>query len=159
LVQLRKLAVELGIAERVNFPGYIRSDALRSYLEAANVGVAYVPCTPYYDNQPPTKTFEYLLAGMPVIATATGEHRRIVTDANGILVKDSPEGFYDGLRRLVDGRRRYDSDAIRHTVAEYSWEDLICRYALPSVEGLVNELDGPRAGRPSMARASEGDRR
>ena len=72
--RLASLIERLGIGHSVHLHGFIHHDELRPLYERCNVGVSYVPRTPYYDVQPPTKTFEYLLAGMPVIATATSEN-------------------------------------------------------------------------------------
>jgi len=111
--------------DHIRFHGQIPNAELGPFLEQANVGVAFIPIVDYYDCQPSTKVFESLLAGMPVLATATSENRRVVTDENGILIPDTAEGFAEGLRRLAALRHRFDSWRIRATVAEFSWERIV----------------------------------
>lgn len=132
--QLRRAAEDLGVSERVHFMGYVPHDALLPYLERANVGVSYVPITPYFDHQPPTKTFEYLLCGMPVVGTATAENRRVINDANGVLVADRPEDFCRGLFTLWSRRFEYDSNAVRASVASYAWDAIMKNRVLPAIE-------------------------
>jgi hypothetical protein len=81
--------------------------------------------TPYFHCQPVTKVFEYLLAGMPVMATATEENRLVVTDDLGILHEDTAEGFCEGLHRLADSLGGYDSSKIIAAAARYSWGSIV----------------------------------
>jgi len=43
---------------------------------------------PYYDCQPATKTFEYILSGMVCIATSTYENKKLINNINGVLCND-----------------------------------------------------------------------
>ncbi len=131
------LVQELGLQKVIDMPGYIPRDQLKSYFEQCNVGVSYVPIVPYYDCQPPTKTFEYLFAGMPVIATATTENRRIVKDDKGVLIDDTPEGFYGGLCTLISRLSTYDSQKIKDSVSDYSWCNIMMNNALPFIESVA----------------------
>jgi len=131
------LVQELGLVNVIDLPGYIRHDRLKSFYEGCNVGVSYVPITPYYDCQPPTKTFEYLFAGMPVIATATTENKRVIKDDNGVLIGDTPEDFYRGLCTLTSRLSTYDSRKIKDSVSEYSWHNIMTNNALPFIESVA----------------------
>jgi len=84
-----------------------------------------------YDCQPPTKTFEYVFAGMPVIATATSENRRVINRTNGILIKDDPKSFYEALRELYFRREEFYSEKIRHSCLGYSWESIVKKNLIP----------------------------
>ena len=81
--------------------------------------------TPYFDCQPPTKTFEYLLSGMPVIATATYENSLVVNDGNGVLINDTADSFCEGLEKLANNRVVYNSEKILTTCKQYTWENII----------------------------------
>jgi glycosyltransferase involved in cell wall biosynthesis len=64
----RELIDELGIAEQVEFPGYVPQDRLAPYYEDADLGfMAYNPQVCEYNI--PTKMFEYMAAGLPIIGT------------------------------------------------------------------------------------------
>jgi glycosyltransferase involved in cell wall biosynthesis len=137
-VLLAKTAEDLGVQGIVDLPGYVTHDKLRPYWLECNVGVSYLPITPYYDHQPPTKTFEYMMAGMPVIGTATSANRQVISDTNGILIPDTPDGFYGGLCDLVLNRSRYKSETIKQSMQEYSWDTIMTGNAVPYIEDLLS---------------------
>ncbi len=74
---------DLGLSSVVELFGYMNDDRAAAYSGEGNKGVSYITKTNCCDVQPPTKTFEYLLSGMPSIATATQEKRRAVSSGNG----------------------------------------------------------------------------
>lgn len=137
LQKLRDLARTLGLEQTVHFKGRINHDQLHPFFESCNVGVSYVPITPFYDHQPPTKTFEYLFAGMPVIATQTCENRKIITATNGTLIKDTPGEFCRGLVDIAQNCNHWNSSAIQSSVKEYSWEAIFHFNVLPHIASLV----------------------
>jgi glycosyltransferase involved in cell wall biosynthesis len=112
-------------ASRIQFHGRIPNTELRPFLERANVGVAFIPLKEYYQCQPSTKVFEYLLAGIPVLATRTRENQAVVNDSNGALCDESAEGFARGLREIWDRRATYNADALRGGVLAYDWETIV----------------------------------
>jgi glycosyltransferase involved in cell wall biosynthesis len=81
--------------------------------------------TDYYDVQPVTKTFEYLLSGMPVIATNTSENRKVINQGNGVLIGDTAEDFYTGLKTILKNRLFFDSVKIRNNSMEYTWYNIV----------------------------------
>lgn len=135
--RISALVRELGLQEVIDLPGYIPHDQLKGYFERCNVGVSYVPIVPYYDCQPPTKTLEYLFAGMPVIATATAENRNMVNDDNGVSIDDTPDGFYRGLCAIADRLSTYNSQSIKDSLSDYSWHNIMTNNALPFIESVI----------------------
>lgn len=129
LDQIKELSQELGVADVVNVVGRIPHDQLKPYFDTHNIGVSYVPLTPYYDVQPVTKTFEYLLSGMPVLATATSENKLVINQANGVLTDDTPDGVSKGLSKIYDRRMSYDSDMIRQGSMKYCWGNIVSSLA------------------------------
>ena len=123
--------------ESIRYHGRVPYDRLRPFLERVNVGVAFVPMTPYFHCQPATKIFEYLLAGMPVMATATEENRLVVTPDLGILHEDTAEGFCEGLHRLADSLGTYDSSHITAAATRYSWESIVRDRLEPMLEQVL----------------------
>jgi glycosyltransferase involved in cell wall biosynthesis len=98
---------------------------LTEYFNSHNIGVSYIPMTDYYDYQPPTKTFEYLLSGMPVLATNTSANRFIINNSNGVLVNDDHESFYRGIVDILNKNEWFDSKAIRASAMKYSWQGIV----------------------------------
>lgn len=136
LDQLRVLVKELGLDQVISLPGYIHHRELASHYERCNVGISYVPIDDVYDCQPPTKTFEYLLAGLPVIATNTSENAAVITEHNGLLTEDTPQAFYEALKKLLRNRGSYSSDKIRSDALQYSWETIVRSNLVPYIHSL-----------------------
>ena len=126
--KLKKLVRQLGLGEKIFFPGRIPFDELTPYFETHNIGVSFVPMTPYFDAQPVTKTFDYLLSGMPVIATATSENRLVVNKKNGVLIADSPDSFKKGLEEIYKQRHTYNSDYIVESSRKFSRKKIISEF-------------------------------
>jgi glycosyltransferase involved in cell wall biosynthesis len=125
-----------GLDQVVSLPGFVHHRDLAQYYEKCNVGVSYIPINRIYDCQPPTKTFEYLLAGMPVIATKTSENAAVITEHNGLLIEDTPEAFYQAVRKLMGFRHVYSSDRIRAHALKYSWETIVHDNLVPYIHSL-----------------------
>ena len=113
-----------GLNDLVYFIGRKKYTDLSTYFDVCNIGVSYVPITPYYQYQPVTKLFEYMMSGMPVIATETYENKLIVNENNGVLICDSPEDFCNGLVTIYNKRNLFNSYEIRKSVESYSWENI-----------------------------------
>ena len=139
---LRKLVSHYGLSEIINVTGRIPHTQLKPWFDAANVGVSYVPIVDYYDCQPVTKTFEYLLSGMPVIATRTSENIKVINSQNGVLVGDTVEDFYLGLKTIFKKRYLFDSEKIKSGSIDYTWSNIVIKY-------LKNILKAPAIENPS----------
>ena len=122
----------------IKYHGEIRRPQLNKFLEKANIGVSFIPCRIEYDCQPPTKTFEYLMYGIPVIATATSEHKKIINQTNGILVNDNPEDFSLGLEKLLKIYKTFDRNIIFNNSDCYSWENIVKSKLLPYINKILN---------------------
>lgn len=96
LNEMKKLAADLGLAERVRFLGE-RTD-VPQLLAAADIH-----CQPNIRPEPFGQTFvEALMAQLPVVTTAFGGAREIVDDSCGCLVPpDDPQSLAMALRRLM----------------------------------------------------------
>jgi len=122
---LKGIASKYGLTDVVKLTGYILHTELVPYFNACNIGVSYVPLTDYYDCQPVTKTYEYLLSGMPVIATNTSENRSVINLENGVLIGETVEEFTAALEEVFEKRYLFDSEKIRNEVVEHAWEKII----------------------------------
>lgn len=134
---LRKLVQQLNLENVIHVLGYIPHEQLKPYFESNNVGVSYIPITDYYDVQPATKTFEYLLSGLAVIGTATSENKLIINESNGILIGESITDFCNGLIRLSKHMHLFNSQQIRDDGLQNSWN--IITDGLDSYLGSINQ--------------------
>lgn len=126
------------LSDRVQFLGRIKYTDLASYFSACNIGVSYVPLTPFYEYQPVTKLFEYLLSGMAVIATGTHENSLVVNQSNGVLINGTAEDFCNGLMRIYNHRNSFNSEAIRKSVESYTWQNIVNTNLRPYLYKLMN---------------------
>ena len=121
---IKSKIIQLDLQNYITMTGYIPNDELKSYYEKCNIGITYIPITSYFEYQPSTKTYEYLMAGMPVIATKTYENKKIVNKFNGTLIDDNPESFADGITYMDNQMNQLGDSIIRETVSEFEWEKI-----------------------------------
>lgn len=136
--KINSIIGRMELSETVRFLGRKKYTDLPSYFDECNIGVTYVPQTSYYEYQPVTKLFEYMLSGMPVIATNTYENKLIVNNKNGVLINDSAEDFCNGLITLYNQRKSFNSLDIRKSVELYTWENIVNANLKPYLQKLMN---------------------
>lgn len=122
---LKDIVEKFSLSSVVNIAGRIPFTDLGTYFDSHNIGVSFVPITDYFDAQPVTKNFDYLLSGMPVIATATSENKKVITESNGVLVGDSIDSFYEGMQTIWDNIKCYNSEQIADHSSQYTWENIV----------------------------------
>lgn len=107
---------------------------LKHYLDVANIGISYIPMADYYDYQPPTKTFEYVLSGLYCIATATSANKDVISKENGILIQDNSESFAEALEYILFNKDSFRSEKIVSSLKNYQWEKIVTNYLIPIIE-------------------------
>jgi glycosyltransferase involved in cell wall biosynthesis len=100
---LRRLADELALGDRVTFAGAVDDDALLA-LYAGAIGVVFAP----YDEDYGYVTLEAFLAHKPVITArdSGGTLEFVVDDVNGWVCDPEPAAVANAFARLADDRRR-----------------------------------------------------
>jgi glycosyltransferase involved in cell wall biosynthesis len=131
VIKLKGTIIKTGLDKIVHYVGPVYGENLNHYFEICNIGVSYIPITKDYDCQPPTKTIEYLMAGMPVIATSTYENQKLISSSNGILINDSPGSFAEGLKKIFNSRDSFNSEKIIESVKDCSYETIIRTKLIP----------------------------
>lgn len=137
--RLEKLAADLGVAERTAFTGAIAPGEVPAFLAGLDVGVApYPPSADHYFS--PLKIYEYLAAGLPVVASALGTIPQIVEDGRtGLLVEPGdPAAITRVLNALAadPALRRYMAQAARaEAEAHHDWTAVLDRTLAPVVAG------------------------
>ncbi|MBI4385181.1 MAG: glycosyltransferase family 4 protein [Nitrospinae bacterium] len=124
--ELKNLAADLGIADRVTFTGTKKPEELRSCYGNADVFVY----PSLYENfgQPLLEAASY---GLPVVATKVGVARELVQDGEtGFTVGDNPREISDRLISLSDPAARASMGRnIRELSRKhFDWHNVIQRY-------------------------------
>lgn len=114
----------------VNLHGYLTHDEAKQLFDSCNVGVCYVPVTEYYQHQPPTKLYEYLLSGMACIATNTKSNVEVINQSNGVVVEDNENSVSCGLSTIQSNMELFNSQSIVENSQSYHWENIVRSYLL-----------------------------
>jgi glycosyltransferase involved in cell wall biosynthesis len=118
-----------GAAGAARFTGLIDPPRVPEHLAACDILLS--PHLPFEDGTPffgsPTKLFEYLAAGRPVVASRLGQIGRVVEhEATGLLFEPGDaEAFQAAVLRLVDHpeeRRRMGERARKQAEQDHTWE-------------------------------------
>jgi glycosyltransferase involved in cell wall biosynthesis len=132
LKHVEEVVKKYGLGEYIRVHGPKPHNELKPFLDNCNVGISYVPITDYFQYQPPTKTYEYAFSGLATIATATFANSEIINDTNGIIIKDTPEDFCQGLEKIKS--LKFNSKLIRQSVSKFSWKNIVSKYLVPIIE-------------------------
>jgi glycosyltransferase involved in cell wall biosynthesis len=128
LEDLRSLAAELGIQDRVHFLGWLAREELTSCYQRANIFLF-----PSRHEGMPNAVLEAMSTGLPVVATRiAGSEELVIEGKTGLLVQtENVDELRESLRRiLVDpGQRKKMGLASRQNVERnYSWHNVAKRY-------------------------------
>jgi glycosyltransferase involved in cell wall biosynthesis len=75
----QKLAVELGVSERIIFAGTIKQDELINYTAGADIGLSLIEnISVSYYHALPNKLFEYIMSGLPVLSSDLPQMKKII---------------------------------------------------------------------------------
>lgn len=114
-------AVTLGCERHVSFLGPRPVANLKDYLELSDILVS----PRIKGNNTPMKIYSYLHSGRALVATDLPTHRQILDDEISILAPCSPEGFSQGLKKLIEEasvRERLGSSAKERAEKLYTLE-------------------------------------
>lgn len=122
--ELEALADRLKVADRVIFVPWTTKDRVTKYIRAFDLLV--IPSAGAQVGNSPTKIFEYLVSGRPIVAAQTQAIAEILTDHHNCLLVDykKPEAWSQALQLLSDDtelRERLINQA-QLDGAEYTWD-------------------------------------
>ncbi len=130
-----------GLTDRVDFTGEVSPDAIPGLLASMDVAVApYPPVSVFYSS--PLKLYEYMAAGLPIIASRIGQVEEVIRDGlTGLLV--TPGHASDLTRALSEletnsMKRSMLGRAARAAIQEHTWEHQAV--AILSLAGLHPQL-------------------
>lgn len=126
--KLLGIAHQCEAAGRFSFFGPVPSDEVPSYAAGADLGVAPIEnvCLSYYYCSP-NKMFEYIAAGIPVIASDFPELRKVIDRfaIGATFNPDDPADIARAARRILDdpGLRQTMKDNTVGAAAAFNWEN------------------------------------
>ncbi|WP_433318533.1 glycosyltransferase family 4 protein [Micromonospora chersina] len=132
LTELRELADTLGLADLVQFPGWLDGPQVDALLQSATVAIQ--PDLPTQMNQLSTmaKTVEYVSRGVPVVAVDLIETRRTAGEAAVYVPTGDPAEIAAAVDALLSDPQRRAAmrrTALARFAEELSWEHQSVAYA------------------------------
>ena len=155
LDNLETIAIEEGLAERYSLFGPVPSELVPLYTSSADIGVAPIlnSCLSYYLCSP-NKVFEYMHAGIPVVASDFPELRKVVIgeEIGTVFDPEKPEDIARSIREIVEDvtlREKFQLRSIESS-RKYNWGkqsaklqsmyiDLFSNQTIGGVDDIQNE--------------------
>lgn len=107
LEHCRARGAELGVAEALEVVGRVPGSEIPGFLARADLGICIWADKIWWRFNPPTKLFEYLVAGLPVLASRIRTHTAYIRDDfNGLVFDYDAPAFADALQRTWRERVR-----------------------------------------------------
>lgn len=107
---LERQSRKLGVEENVTFTGKVPYTEIPGILMNSDIGVSPIPPIPAYFLSSPLKIYEYMAAGLPVVAN-TGipdQEQTILRSGGGILVPYDAYEFGQGILKLASDLKKAD---------------------------------------------------
>lgn len=131
-------AEELEVQDSLKIIGRISGKEIPSFLHKADAGICIWQNTPYYRINPPTKLFEYFVAGLPILASNIQSHTLYIQDGvNGIIFDYDAESLADAFVNLWESQEKIylmRENALKNS-EKYLWENIE-----PVFLDVINEL-------------------
>jgi glycosyltransferase involved in cell wall biosynthesis len=125
--KLENLVIKYNVSGRFSFYGPVAPNEVTAYTASADVGIAPIEnvCLSYYYCAP-NKIFEYLIGGIPVVASNFPELKKIVTE-NEIGYTFNPENINsiaDSIHKIFSNSKHYlkMKENTKFAAKKYNWE-------------------------------------
>jgi glycosyltransferase involved in cell wall biosynthesis len=128
--ELERLALELGIRERVYFDGVIPSNEMPAYLGQLDVLVLPSRTLPNWKEQFGRVLVEAMACEVAVIGSDSGEIRNVIDDAGLIFPENNVDALYDRLLTLLKDPtlcRRLGRDGRKRVLEYYTQAQIAAR--------------------------------
>ena len=123
---LRHLVKTLGLEKQIFLHGWLPHDQVDLLMRAANVGALTYRVCEHWNTTIPNKIFDYMLSGLPVLATDPEPIKRIIKETQcGLLCRDQDTS--DMARQLVKLkdptlRNKLGSNGHEAVLTKYNWK-------------------------------------
>lgn len=125
-----ELSYSMQRIKTLNIENYVRVHArvsgkeIPKYLASADVGICLWEDTPWWRFNPPTKLFEYLVAGIPILASNIRTHTRYIKNwNNGLIFNYDANSLANAIIELYLHKNKIDALKKQASVSgeQYFW--------------------------------------
>lgn len=122
----RRRVEDRGATHRILLGGMVPHEQVAQVVAQARIGLIPLPDTPKFRHNIPTKLFEFMALGLPVVLSDLPPSRGFVGDGGCALMvpADSPGAYADSIQRLLgdsDLRDRMGREGRRRVEEMYNW--------------------------------------
>lgn len=120
-------AQQLGISDSVTLHGRVPGHEIPGYIAEADAGICIWEDRPWWRFNPPTKLFEYLVAGLPVLASNICTHTQYISHGhNGLIFEYDSGSLAQAIQALWECRAELPAFKQRafESSTPYLWEDI-----------------------------------
>lgn len=127
-IQWARQQVEVrGATDRIIMGERIPAEQVAPKVRQARIGIVPLPDLPKFQNNIPTKLFEFMALGMPVVLSDLPASRPFVSDGRCALAvqPDNPEAYANAIIRLMDDPAlcaRMGKEGRRRIESEHNWK-------------------------------------
>jgi len=127
--RVQEICLRLGIAKDTIFMGPLNRRELQDYLSYCDVSLSPIPPTEYFKISSPTKLYESLSQGLPVVANKEihEQEKVILESGGGILVDYNTTSFCNAVDRLLKDkklRRQMGQKGRKYVITNYCYRDI-----------------------------------
>ncbi|MEK8143213.1 glycosyltransferase [Streptomyces sp. M10(2022)] len=124
LTRLLEQATELDVRDRIHVVPYVAQHEVADYLSTADLGLICSKRTINYELSLPTKTAEYLHAGLPVIASDVQVLSAYVREhgVGEVFVSGDAGSFVEAVTRGIANRAAMKESISDEILTDLSWE-------------------------------------
>jgi len=121
---IKRMAEDLGVADRVIFTGAVKYTELSRYISAMDIGLNPLKMMKKNEYAAGGKVFNYLACGRPVLSSRMIALERLLGDE--IYYYDDVESFVAQVKRLQE--TEIDEEGCRSLAEEYDWRKIARKY-------------------------------
>jgi len=115
------------LSGRVNWLGLVPQPQMVDLLVSADIGWVPLASIPRFQRNAPTKLFEYMAVGLPVVSSALPHVRRVLESENAgyLAIPDDPRSHAEQINRLIqspDERKRMGENGRQAFLDRYNWD-------------------------------------
>lgn len=117
----------LDIEQHVSVRGRVPGHMIPSFMATADAGLCIWDNLPWYRFNPPTKLFEYLVSGLPVLASNIMTHSQYIKDDdNGLLFEYDSASLAMAIKRFWHARARINQmkQCASDSSTPYLWSNI-----------------------------------